>query len=402
MDICETEYSKLKVKQEKDIEYEDRICDCCGGDILLKLWEYYYSSNTIHNIFNWHVKNVVCQNCGFVFVSPVPSEKSLIEYYSDSYAHVSGSKPDYSVENRMFIINKYRNKNGAKSYIEIGSNNCPQLISELTKVFESVDTVEVNQNCRSTYASVDSLYDIKNKEQNLIALYFVLEHVANPYNFLKSCKNSLSSDGYLILEVPDLYLYPLDMSGLYLYEHLNHFSPQTLTSLANKIGLELVEISHSFCSRPFGFTAVYKLADEPKSNASNRDEVEVMLAKSCVAGGLRKIDNFEKALLKIRTKIDGLDSNESAIIWVANNICKSLFKAWNTASNIYIVDIDPDKCDYMLPLKVYHPSAVIEEIAKAKLLVINSDTHAEHIQKWIYENTKKVFDDVTVIKLGNV
>ena len=63
----------------------NRDCDCCGNIELRKVYSYYYKVMTRKGQLEWEVKNVVCKKCGFVFVSPVPDEKTLSEFYENQY-----------------------------------------------------------------------------------------------------------------------------------------------------------------------------------------------------------------------------------------------------------------------------------------------------------------------------
>ena len=82
---------------------------------------------------------------------------------------------------------------------------------------------------------------------------FILEHVAAVRPFLAECRRVLRPGGVMIVEVPDLMLYPEKIDALILHEHCNHFTPENLHHLAALEGFGLVETSHELCSRPFGF-----------------------------------------------------------------------------------------------------------------------------------------------------
>jgi SAM-dependent methyltransferase len=206
-------------------------------------------------MFLWQVRNVICQDCGFVFVSPCPTETCLKEYYEDSYEYFCGQELDYSIETRIQLIKKYNMKKKNTSYIEIGSNESSRFITELSKYVGEITTVELNTSCSKSFSSMQYLSKGK---ADIVTAYFVLEHVSNPKKFLTSCADCLHENGILILEVPNLYLYPLDPSGLLWWEHTNHFSPRSLSCIAALEGFDLLELSQEHCSRPFGFVAIFQ------------------------------------------------------------------------------------------------------------------------------------------------
>jgi hypothetical protein len=83
---------------------------------------------------------------------------------------------------------------------------------------------------------------------NLVILRQVLEHIARPQEFLRSaicaCDRTPEDDFYLYLEVPNSEA--TFKSGRFYdfyYEHCNHFSLQSISNMANNLGLQLVGIS---------------------------------------------------------------------------------------------------------------------------------------------------------------
>lgn len=379
----------------KPVTLQERACDCCGSRDFEEIYNYSIESRTKCNTFFWNVRNVVCKKCGFAFVSPSPIEDVLEEYYSDSFSIYSQQTVDFSIENRMHVILKCLEnieKSGANclnnenTYIEVGSNNCPEFIEKVNLLFDNIKTVEINDDCHSSYSS---LQDIPDGEADVIAAYFVLEHVPQPKVFLKSCARSLKSRGFLILEVPNLYLYPKDPAGIFLHEHVNHFSPISLAHLANEQGLLLKEISQKYCSRPFGFVAVFQKTCGDINSFSFPNSVEYVLARSCMAEGVEAIKSFKRRLVKARERIN--QAQRGVIIWGANEICKMLLDGYQLPTSAICIDSDSRKEKYLLPLEVCQPSDVLTKIETAELLVINTKRNSGNITEWITKHTGRNF-----------
>ena len=74
----------------------------------------------------------------------------------------------------------------------------------------------------------------------------VLEHIANPVNFLLQQKKQLNSDGIIILGVPNCepYYKTGDVS-MFIHEHYNYFTTPALYRLADKIDMSVINISIS-------------------------------------------------------------------------------------------------------------------------------------------------------------
>lgn len=378
----------------KEIQYTNRDCDCCGSSKLETIWEYQYKSKTRNNLFLWSVNNVVCQNCGFAFVSPVPTDESIEAYYKDAFRIASDQQIDYSIAKRLKIIKKHQNRLDGKSYLEVGSNNCPEFIEAVSAIFDSVETVELNRDCDSSYRHTD---EIPNGSIDMITSYFVLEHVPKPKAFLSSCHRVLKQNGIAIVEIPNLYMYPKDPAGLFLYEHVNHFSPNSFSILADSCGFETIEISQLNCSRPFGFTSVLQKKASAQSPKRLPSPNEAQFASACIREGKEVINHFHKRLDDARQKIT--KTEQKAIVWGANEICASLLKEQKMWPSVIIVDKDPNKKDYFKPHTIYLPSEVIDEIKQSNLLIINTKRHELEILNWILVNTGRGFDSSNCIVL---
>jgi SAM-dependent methyltransferase len=379
----------------KLIEYRERKCDCCNSNDLEEIWQYEHVCNTRSDSYNWNVRNVICRKCGFSFVSPVPSDESLEEYYGDSFSIFSDQQIDYSIEKRLNVIQRCQNNIAATSYLEIGSNNSPEFLSKLSVIFSQIETVELNDDCSSTYSN---LIDVPNEHIDIIASYFVLEHIANPKEFLSKCANILRDDGLLIIEVPNLYLYPKDPAGLLLHEHVNHFSPPSLAILANKCGLTLFDISLLDCSRPFGFVAVLQKAKIDNNLLPlNPSKLEYIQALSYMNEGRSVIESYYKRLKSAKEMINHVGQN--IIIWGANDVCSLLVQGIQLLPSSIIVDSDPNKSNFLNPISVHQPKDVLAQIKEAKLLIITTSRHSKDIEKWILEQAGHVMTDETKIIL---
>ena len=380
----------------KTIGYRKRDCDICGSSELSSFWQYPYTVKTVHFIFEWRVQIVICPKCGFVFTSPVPEEKSLEEYYGDGLGLFNQQILDYSIDKRLTLIKKYATPAGTANYVEIGSNNCPELLQQLKNTVGQIRTVELIDECTSDHHNMSEL---KAGSADILTAYFVLEHVPAPGKFLQECRRILADNGTCIIEVPDLYLYPEYTDALILWEHTNHFSTVSLTVLAEQCGLEVLEISHQLCSRPFGFAAVLKKSPHHKLRLQDLS-FEYEKAFSCMQKGLKKHRKFEARLAEIRENISKLNSaGKVSILWAANDTCRRLLEDFPLPANAHIVDINQRKRELFKPIPVSTPDSRIKELNECRLLVINSARHKDEILKWIRANTDNDFADTEIIVL---
>ncbi|HJU56618.1 MAG TPA: methyltransferase domain-containing protein [Pyrinomonadaceae bacterium] len=361
----------------REIEYVERNCDCCGGVRLDEILKYDTKARTRSRTYLWKVRNVVCETCGFAFVSPVPTEESLSEYYADCYSFWRGEAIEFSVENRLALLRRNIRPGSRPLFVEIGSNATEPFQQALAEYVGEYRCAELNNDCDSDFESLQSLAPAS---VDILSAYFVLEHVTNPGEFLAQAARALKEQGLLVVEVPNLYIYPVNPAGIVWYEHTNHFSPRTLSAIAGAEGFELVEVSYQDCSRPYGFAAVFSKTDGPRREAQAADESEYKIAKACMTEGANLIKNYYAQLDEVRGRIREAARGESPIVlWAANKYCVDLLDGMELPETAIIVDSDPGKKDYLHPLPVSLPGEARDSIRRAGLFVINTSLHAGEI-----------------------
>lgn len=67
----------------------------------------------------------------------------------------------------------------------------------------------------------------------------VLEHIELPYNFLLEIHEKLMDNGYACFDIPNFKLNPAD---LFVYDHLTHFTKETLENLLLLCGFKIIRI----------------------------------------------------------------------------------------------------------------------------------------------------------------
>ena len=272
------------------IQYAPRACDCCESVDLEEVWSYSAQARTRSDVSLWEVRNVVCRFCGFAFVSPAPVPESLAAHYNDSLPISEERQPDFSIVNRIGLIERHLPLSPQQSvYLEVGSSTCPQFLAEVAKRFASAQTVEIYQNEDSSSGVIE---DVPRETVDVLAAYFVLEHVPNPLTVLTRCANALKDAGTLIIEVPDLYQYPETTDGLAMHEHVNHFSLRSLSRLAAMVGLRLIDFSRSLRSHPGSFAAAF--AKTYSTAQREPDPTERVMAMTCMGEGVERLKHFGK------------------------------------------------------------------------------------------------------------
>jgi SAM-dependent methyltransferase len=271
-------------------------------------------------------------------------------------------------------------------FVEVGANQPTEFHRRLRSIYEKIATIEVNNSVSSDFKSFE---DLRDECADVVAHYFVLEHVPRVVEFLKNCYRILRHGGVMVCEVPDIQVYPGDPTALLLYEHTNHFSKHILCKIASQVGFAQLKIDASLCSRPFGFAVAFHKSDSrdkrsfPSEYRKNRQ-----LFNEGVKQLERLQDDMEHAGGKLKTYEH---HNETVIFWGANDLMARFLDQYPLFENVTIVDSNIEKIDFMPGATVFTPSAAAVKIRKADAIFIFTRLHAAEILSQIELSIGKKF-----------
>ncbi|MFZ9596493.1 MAG: class I SAM-dependent methyltransferase [Bdellovibrionia bacterium] len=97
-----------------------------------------------------------------------------------------------------------------------------------------------------TYYSLSKLRSLK-AHFDLIYCRHVLEHTADPTSLMMELKSLLSPGGILVIEIPSYEtiwksIFRQHWEGFYAPYHYHHFTSQSMRTLMNRLGLEILEL----------------------------------------------------------------------------------------------------------------------------------------------------------------
>jgi hypothetical protein len=303
---------------------------------------------------------------------------------------------EFSSAKRLSFLVRHIQPGSRATLVEIGSNGTESFQRALRDLGE-YRRIELNT---SVSGDLDSLSSVSANSVDILAAYFVLEHVARPRQFLADCHLALKPGGLLVVEVPNLYIYPINANGIVHFEHVSHFSPRTLSALAADLKLQLLEISYKDCSRPAGFAAVFTKSDRSQP-AIQLDASERHLAVACMREGAIAVKAYHEQLASARSRIEEAGRcGLPIIIWAANQCCFDLLGDLEIPTTALIVDSNPAKADYLSPCPVHLPWNVADAIRLARLFVINTPLHAKDILHYIQTTFGRTVGDGEVIILN--
>ena len=351
-----------------------RECPLCGNKEVDKIYSLNFPNNEEINGLPNNYDIVICNNCKLVYDDFDSSQKQFDDYYNknSSYSqsfHIYCDDEHNKLYKEVFnFINKYLNSKQIK-ILEFGCGT-----GELLKVFHNngysnllgidqsnaFDKIKTEYNINFKYGNIFSGKEQIKDNFDLIILNHMLEHVFDIKEPIKNIKNLLNKEGYLYIEVPDAERYKEFYNGplYYLhYEHILHFSKQSIINLANIYGFDIVSIEE--CIR------------EPKSpslrvflrNNSNKNNIKTSL-NQYINDSIEDINNnIIKRLMM---------SNEKVILWGIGSTTLHLFSLGLEKLNIVgIVDASTKKQGKtLLGHKIISPNEIKDEDAIILILPI--------------------------------
>lgn len=190
---------------------------------------------------------VLCSDCGMVFSNPQPAENELINYYERHSIHeVLGYDPVHMEEIFQFLQGRFPAGFRGK-VLEIGCANAHRLrlFNERGWMVSGIEPNEQSRRIAKEQHGIDILQAAFSPALladaapfDLIILSDVIEHVSDPAQLIRDIATLLGDQGCLYLVTPNL-LKPFADLGYFNFEHLNYFSPLTLTRLLADAGFSV-------------------------------------------------------------------------------------------------------------------------------------------------------------------
>lgn len=220
-------------------------CPLCGSENHKVLQEL--------KSFGLTVRYYECQTCGLVFQNPAESQAGDPEFYAQAYRqvyqHSEQPTPKDLRQQRLraeqtcqFLKESGISKLGRT--LDIGASSGLFLETLRENLGAQVVGVELGQAYREVAAlkgitmfeSLQALEASRPERFDLVSLMHVLEHLNDPVEKLVEIREKLlSDDGYLLVEVPNLYAH-----DSFEIAHLTCFSTHSLKESLAKAGYEVV------------------------------------------------------------------------------------------------------------------------------------------------------------------
>ena len=247
----------------------EKICKICNNSQITILDD--YPSSRLDRVKHFQI--IKCISCGTVTTNVSNNKIDSFDLYESEYYKEGLISKAISFLTSVFILIRiFLYKNGSKKILDFGSGR-GSFLNFLNR-YSNFDTygLEVSKKpylkLKKKYGNKVSNADIKsetffeNKTFDIIFMFHVLEHLDDPKIYLKKLRNKLSSDGLMIIEVPDFnsieskifrkYFFHLDLP-----RHLYHFNKNSLEYLLKEINFKSIKFVYSFSFLSFIFCPIY-------------------------------------------------------------------------------------------------------------------------------------------------
>lgn len=233
-------------------------CPLCGSHDIEKAL-----ATRDHSISGEHFDLYDCHGCGLRFTQNIPGPEKIGSYYQ-SENYISHSDTKKGIINRLYhAAREYMLRNKQKlvqslstqrRLLDVGCGT-GYFMNHMRQQGYEVLGVEVDEGARDFGIQHFGL-DVRPPSEleagtlpgkfDIISMWHVLEHVYEPKLYLQRLHELLADDGVLMIAVPnyqslDGKKYAAHWAAYDVPRHLWHFSPKTLTNLAQEMGFKVVD-----------------------------------------------------------------------------------------------------------------------------------------------------------------
>lgn len=344
----------------------------------------------------------MCKKCAAIFNGSYCFKQKTVDQYKDPDYYSSMSFSSQSRKYQKELASKVNNLLNLqnKTICEIGCGD-GFFLNEISKYsrdsigFEPSSTFDLakkyqNIKIYNNYFNPHQPKMLRGKKINLFILRHVLEHLSNPFQYLKllkECYRVPEAEQGLLLEVPNaIYLMKNNFYFDFYYDHVYYFTPVFLVKFLKRLGWKKITLIESgqkeflrvFCSNK----------DAVKTEKLNK---KVMLSYSCCATSFSKNYNiWKKQIIK---QLEDLKKSRKKIgVWGAGSRGVTLINSIGRDNKFfsYAIDSDTNKQQRFIPvLGIPIVSVKILEKEPVDYLLITAQTYFYEIAKSLEKYTRR-------------
>jgi 2-polyprenyl-3-methyl-5-hydroxy-6-metoxy-1,4-benzoquinol methylase len=236
--------------------FEPSACPACGARSGKLRWT------------KFTLTYLACDSCGTIYMSPRPVQRELDAFYAQSEGYkywtevIFPASEDVRRERifrpRFARILELCTRFGVAPTVllEVGAGFgtfCQVAVQDgsFKRVIAVEPTPSLAAACRARGLEVIEapieLVRLDTLQADVIASFEVLEHLLDPGTFVRRCGEALRPGGLIVLSCPNGRGFDVEVLGPVSdtvdIEHLNYFTPASLSMLVRKHGFEVLEVS---------------------------------------------------------------------------------------------------------------------------------------------------------------
>lgn len=213
-----------------------------------------------------------CEDCQHGFHIP-KNDFDAKKYYAENYRQEYSHNAEEAATNAREIFDVYRHYQsdriniispyltGASELLEVGASS-GQFLINIKDRLARVNAIELDKTCcdfmrieLGIFADSELLREsvFANEIYDVVCSFQVMEHVANPLEFINDLSQSTKDRGVIFIEVPNLHdsllsIWNIDAYKKFFYHsaHLHYFTEDSLRKLAMRAGFLTEQIEIKF------------------------------------------------------------------------------------------------------------------------------------------------------------
>ena len=304
-------------------------CNLCGSNHVAVL--------SLRSRSGAPLRTVICKNCGLVWSDPFPHDPR--QFYEDDYRleykNTYAPKPKHILRAGRVAVDRHQKikhlLHKPQTMLDVGTGG-GEFAYLLKSLGHDLHGIEPNKGYGEYSAAeyglnlqIGFIQDAQLEENSfdIITIWHVLEHTADPFSVLTKLRSLLKPDGILVVEVPNIEATCQSPKSTFHEAHLYNFNRATLRRMGEKAGL--LEDRHLFSEDGGNVTLFFKKSESAGdatgdwSIADNAEHIATIMRGHTnlrhylgATPYLRFIKRLSRSLFESRA-VQGFDSNKSLL-----------------------------------------------------------------------------------------
>ena len=266
---------------------------------------------------------VRCANCGLIYINPQLSDEAVAHIYSNVLYEQKSERLDLLLPDldtyKSRLLKKFVGFRKSNCLLDVGCFKGFFLYSASQKGWRAFGTEVSESATRFARAQLGQrvemgdLLDMPGLEQfsfDVVTFFDVIEHLSQPYLYLKKAHDFLRQDGLLYMETPNFNALPRFVLGkkwtIFHSLHRYYFTPNTIKRMFHKAGFKKIRV------RTVGFLPFSIRENEP---TFSKAKSKLKFLRFLPINLLRDIQEMVESFIFYPLDIFGLRVGTKIVVW---------------------------------------------------------------------------------------